>query len=96
MRRFLLLGVCVAISTGAAAQAETIRAHVSGMHCVGCAQAITAVLNEEPAVASVDVNVKCGKLTIVEKPAQHISDARISAAVREAGYSVTSIRRSPL
>lgn len=94
MRSFMMLTTVAASLFAMAAHAETIRANVSGMHCVACAQAIEALLGEEKAVETVHVDVKAGTATIVEKPSAHIDDARVTELVSEAGYKVTGITRS--
>ncbi len=94
MRAFFLLTAAATAFIALSAQAETIHATVKGMHCVGCAQAIEAVLTDDGAVEKVVVDVDGGSATITEKHGQHIADDRVRALVKEAGYSVTDITRS--
>lgn len=94
MRAFFMLTAAIAASIALSAQAGTVQANVKGMHCVSCAQAIEATLGEDAAVEKVVVDVKAGTATITEKPSQQIDDARVSALVKEAGYTVTGITRS--
>lgn len=94
MRTLFMFTAAITAFIALSAQAGTIQANVKGMHCVACAQAIEATLTEEKAVEKVVVDVKGGTATITEKPGAHLTDDRVKALVKEAGYSVTGMTRS--
>lgn len=68
------------------ANGETRTFKVEGMTCGHCKSAVTDEVRQVSGVASVEVDVASGSVTI----SGDASDANIEAAVAEAGYKVTS------
>lgn len=60
---------------------------VGGMTCQHCVQSVTEELGELPGVSHVDVSLDTGAVTLTSEV--EISEEAASAAVREAGYSVS-------
>ena len=58
---------------------------VTGMTCGHCVASVTEEVTEVPGVASVDVQLESGTLTV---SGEGISDDAVRAAVEEAGYAV--------
>lgn len=62
--------------------------HIEGMHCLGCAKTIEALLASEPGIKSAIVSFADHLATVYYYPAV-IDATRIGAAVERAGYRVT-------
>ncbi|GAA4621046.1 heavy-metal-associated domain-containing protein [Saccharopolyspora hordei] len=60
---------------------------VSGMTCGHCATSVTEELSELPGVTDVQVAVESGQVTVTSE--QELSREAVSAAVTEAGYTLT-------
>jgi mercuric ion binding protein len=72
--------------------AEKIDIDVNGMVCSFCAQGITKKFNDEAAVKTVKVTLE--KHHVFLETQSEISDERIKEIITDAGYSVSSIKRS--
>ncbi|MEV7152926.1 MULTISPECIES: heavy-metal-associated domain-containing protein [unclassified Streptomyces] len=59
---------------------------VTGMSCEHCAASITEEVSQVPGVTEVDVDVKAGSVSV---SGTDLDDARLHAAIVEAGYEVT-------
>jgi copper chaperone CopZ len=59
---------------------------VSGMTCSHCAQAVESELSSVEGVASVDVDLQSGSVTVNGRA---FEDTAVKAAVEEAGYAVS-------
>jgi|AntAceMinimDraft_11_1070367.scaffolds.fasta_scaffold345220_2 copper ion binding protein len=65
--------------------------NVDGMTCDHCVKAVTEELSKISGVTAVNIDLHAGEISPVEiLSANEISDADISAAVEEAGYSIVS------
>jgi copper chaperone CopZ len=60
---------------------------VAGMTCEHCALSVREEVAEVPGVASVDVDLASGRLTVT---GSGVSEDAIKAAVAEAGYEVVA------
>ncbi len=60
---------------------------VGGMTCAHCALSVREEVSEVPGVASVDVDLASGRLTVT---GEGVEDAAIAGAVADAGYEVVS------
>jgi len=58
---------------------------VQGMTCAHCKASVTEEVSEVPGVASVDVDLPSGRVTVT---GESVDDAAVRAAVDEAGYEV--------
>jgi len=58
---------------------------VQGMTCAHCKASVTEEVSEVPGVASVDVDLASGRVTVT---GDDVDDAAVRAAVDEAGYEV--------
>ncbi|GAA2485493.1 MULTISPECIES: heavy-metal-associated domain-containing protein [Actinomycetes] len=59
---------------------------VTGMSCEHCAAGIIEEVSQVPGVTEVDVDVKAGSVSV---SGAELDDARLRAAIVEAGYKVT-------
>lgn len=80
-------------STTPAADKTVASYTVTGMTCGHCVSSVTAEVSKIPGVASVDVDLASGKVT-VESQAP-LDDAAVAAAVTEAGYEVAPDAEPP-
>ncbi len=60
---------------------------IGGMHCDGCARTIEALVSAESGVRKATVSFKTREARILFDP-QAVSEDRLAAAIRQAGYSV--------
>lgn len=68
---------------------KTASFKIEGMHCDGCARAIEALISAEPGVRKAAVSFETRKARILFEP-QAVSEDRLAAAIRSAGYSLAS------
>ncbi|MCP9952062.1 MULTISPECIES: heavy-metal-associated domain-containing protein [Actinomadura] len=61
---------------------------VSGMTCGHCVSSVTEEVEQITGVTGVDVDLPSGKVTVTSQTP--LDDARVQAAVEEAGYQLTS------
>jgi MerR family transcriptional regulator, copper efflux regulator len=61
---------------------------IDGMHCDGCARTVAAIVSAEPGVKKATVSFKTREARILFDPGT-MSEDRLAAAIRQAGYSVT-------
>lgn len=59
--------------------------YVTGVHCNSCALNITDELETVSGVASIDVEVEAGRVTV---RGDGFTDAQVAEAVRSAGYEM--------
>jgi copper chaperone CopZ len=90
----ITLPALAAPAGAAAAKGEFVTAHVNGLVCDFCAQAIQKVFSREAAVASVNVNLGGGIVEIEMKPGQTMDDAAITRLIRNSGYALMKIDRA--
>ena len=64
---------------------ETIVIKVQGMHCDGCVQSVTRLLQQVPGVTAADVSLARGEAHVTYDPAK-AKVAELKAAVQDAGY----------
>lgn len=77
----------------AQAKGEFVTAHVNGLVCDFCAQAIQKVFKKEAAVKGVHVDLGKGEVHISMNPGQTLDDATIEKLIRNSGYALTGIDR---
>lgn len=103
MRRILIgwaLGIMVlglAVAAAAGEQAETVRTvfTVEGMHCGGCAAAITAALEKVEGVVEASADHEKGLATAVYDP-RKAGVEELEAAIEKLGYTVTAMTTTPV
>lgn len=78
----------------AKAEGEIITAHVKGLVCDFCAQAVTKVFKREDAVQTVHVDLDSGTIKVGLKKDGVLDDAKMKKLIRNSGYSLTKIERS--
>jgi len=72
---------------------EHVTAHVNGLVCDFCAQAILKLFGREAAIAEVDVDLGDGEVRLRMKPGQTMTDSEITSLIRRSGYALTRIDR---
>jgi copper chaperone CopZ len=93
MYKKLLLAV-VGILAAGAASAATIEMKVHGLVCGYCAQGIEKILRENPATDGVMVSLENKLVVVTTRQGTDISDADLTKAITDAGYSVKNITRT--
>lgn len=95
MKRFLTILFFLTALSGYlyAKEAKAIKVHVEGMVCAFCAQGIEKRMTDIPGVVSVEVDLKTKVVSIQTNSSVTISDAEITAAIKEAGYNIQKIQR---
>ncbi len=92
MKKILIFLALLAVLSGTA-YADTIKASVNGLVCAFCATGIEKTFNEQPSVATVNVDLENKLVTITTKPQQDLNDVVVTKLITDAGYSVTGITR---
>lgn len=92
MNKLVILALMFSVS---AAQADAIEMKVHGLVCGFCAQGIEKTLRKNPATADVVVSLESKLVAVTTKPGADISDADLTKAITEAGYTVKGIIRTP-
>jgi copper chaperone CopZ len=88
-----LLIVLLSLSP-AVVRAATIEMHVNGLVCAFCAQGIEKKLRKFPATADVVVSLERRLVAVALKDGQDIPDSELRNALKNAGYTVTTIERN--
>ena len=92
MKTLIAIFCAALISVGAAA--GTIEMKVYGLVCAFCAQGIEKTLRRNPATGDVLVSLENKLVVIGTRSGQDISDADLTKALTDAGYTVKSIART--
>ena len=92
MKKLLLSTLVVtALLSQAAFAAQTIKANVNGMVCAFCAQGIEKKMRALSQTQAVYVNLKQRVVAVELKDGQTLSQEKVKAIIKDAGYDVTSI-----
>lgn len=70
---------------------QTIKANVNGMVCAFCAQGIEKKMRSLAETKDVYVNLKQRVVAVELKDGQTLSNDKVKAIIKDAGYDVTSI-----
>lgn len=73
---------------------QTIKANVNGMVCAFCAQGIEKKMRALPETQDVYVNLKQRTVAVELKDGQTLSNNKVKAIIKDAGYDVTTIEVS--
>lgn len=74
--------------------AETVEMKVNGLVCAFCAQGIEKTLRKQVAAEDVFVSLKDGLVAVALKQDTEIPDEVLRGLLKEAGYTVVTIKRS--
>jgi copper chaperone CopZ len=77
-----------------AAQAKTIQIGLDGLVCAFCAQGVEKKMKSQAATDKVFVSLDKKVAVVALKDGKDIPDAKLKAEITDAGYVVTSIKRS--
>jgi cation transport ATPase len=92
MKKLLLTTVVLsALFSNIALATQTIQANVNGMVCAFCAQGIEKKMRGLSQTQDVYVNLKQRVVAVELKDGQTISNDKVKAIIKDAGYEVTSI-----
>lgn len=90
--RHLVFALLFALSLPAAAR--SIEVEVNGLVCAFCAQGIAKRLKAFDATQDVFVSLEHRRVALALKPGQDVTDAELTAAITDAGYTPVHIERS--
>lgn len=88
---FVILSTLLANS---ALATQTIKANVNGMVCAFCAQGIEKKMRALTQTQDVYVNLKQRVVAVELKDGQTLSNDKVKAIIKDAGYEVTTIEIS--
>ena len=94
MQRIRLVLIALLIGATSTLSAKTIELEVNGLVCAFCAQGIEKSMKQFPATEDVFVSLEQRLVAIALKDGQDISDADITAAIKDAGYTTVNVTRS--
>ena len=94
MRRIHLILIALLFGVTSTLSAKTIELEVNGLVCAFCAQGIEKSMKQFPATESVFVSLEHRLVAVALKDGQDISDADITAAIKDAGYTTVNVTRS--
>lgn len=95
MKKLLLTILATSTLLSQAAMAtQTIKANVNGMVCAFCAQGIEKKMRALSQTQDVYVNLKQRIVAVELKDGQELSNEKVKAIIKDAGYDVTSIEIS--
>jgi copper chaperone CopZ len=75
----------------APATTTTNRFLISGMHCDGCANGLTAELKETKGVTSAQVTFS-NKLAVVVHDTNRVSSAQLTKVIKDAGFTAKELK----
>ena len=96
MKKFKAIVFTLLLTVATAATAKTIEMDVNGLVCAFCAQGIEKTLKGFDATAGVYVSLENRIVALELKEGTDLTDAELTQAITESGYSVVAIRRSDL
>lgn len=94
MQRIRLVLTALLIGTTSTLSVKTIELEVNGLVCAFCAQGIEKSMKQFPATEDVFVSLEQRLVAIALKDGQDVSDADITAAIKDAGYTTVNVTRS--
>lgn len=75
--------------------AASISIQVKGMVCSFCAQGIEKKFKAQPEIESIRVSLETKKVDLETKHGKDLTDAEIEKLIKESGYSLVKIERTP-
>ncbi len=91
----LAIGVGAGASDGSADGAEVVVLTVHGLSCPLCAHNLDGQLKKIEGVEDATIDLKTGSVTVRLARANAVSDERLTAAVKDAGFTLKKISRGP-
>ena len=91
----MLLGLWLSLSIAFAETTSDIEVLVKGMVCSFCVQGVEKKFSGEDAVEKVEVKLDESKVLLWIKDDQNLTDDAINNLIKNAGYNVESITRTP-
>jgi copper chaperone CopZ len=93
MKKIILIILLFAYNTLAIATTGEVKVSVKGMVCGFCAQGIQKKFSQEDAINSVKVSLSSHLVDLKLKDGKDIPDEKITAILKDAGYTVEKIER---
>lgn len=94
MHRIRLILIVLLLGATSTISAKTSELEVHGFVCAFCAQGIEKSMKQVEATDGVFVSLEHRLVAIALKVGQEISDADITAAIKDAGYTTVNVTRS--
>ena len=91
----MLLGLWLSLNMVFAETTSDIEVLVKGMVCSFCVQGVEKKFSGEDSVEKVEVKLDESKVLLWIKDDQSLSDDTINDLIKDAGYNVESITRTP-
>lgn len=91
--RIILSAAIWLVGMAGNALAERITVNVDGMVCAFCAAGIEQLLNDEAAVAKVQVDLDASEVRINTKEDATLSDDQLREIIRKSGFTAGKITR---
>lgn len=85
----IILSTCLCLPAFAKGQSKVLK--ISGMSCSSCAESVTKELNSIEGVKVLSVDATSGVAKVEVKDGVDITTEKFKAAVKAAGYKMTSI-----
>jgi copper chaperone CopZ len=92
--KLLIAATAFAALASSVANAKTIQIGLDGLVCAFCAQGVEKKMKSQAATDKVFVSIDKKVAVVALKDGKDIPDATIKAEITDAGYVVTSIKRS--
>jgi copper chaperone CopZ len=80
--------------SAAIAQAKTIEMEVNGLVCAFCAQGISKKMKTNASTQDVFVSLENRLVAVELKKDQDIKDAELKRLIKDAGYTLVSVKRT--
>ena len=90
----ILISAILTLLVATSAFAETIKVSVPEMECGGCSSAIKDRLKQEAEITEIKTDTDTRIVTITTKEAATLTDDKVKALIKDAGFEVKSIERS--
>lgn len=91
-----LLAATLATPAGAGAMTTRIELLLQGMDCSLCVQGLEQRLKSLTGAQEVRLDLERGRLSLLLRPGSSVADQTLRTLMRDAGFVVRQIRRSPV
>ena len=91
-----LIAAALAAPAWAGATGPRVELLLHGMDCAICVQGLEQRLRNLPGAEQVRLDVERGRLNLLFRPGSTVADQTLRNLMRDAGFAVRQIRRSPV
>lgn len=92
----LLIAAALAAPAWAGATGTRVELLLHGMDCAICVQGLEQRLRSLPGAQQVLLDLERGRLNLLFRPGSTVADQTLRNLMRDAGFAVRQIRRSPV